>query len=79
MTKSKSPQASLTLEERSVLFKSHLKIAGESGDLSRVAYLKEHNESPYNVLPELVKTKSGMYVTKDKLYPLIFELKAMKT
>ncbi len=44
-----------------------------------IDYLKEHNESPYNVLPELVKTKSGMYVTEDKLYPLIFELKATKT
>ena len=44
-----------------------------------INYLKEHNESPYNVLPELIETKSGMYVTKDKLYPLIFELKATKT
>jgi len=43
-----------------------------------IDYLKEHNESPYNVLPDLVETKSGMYATKDKLYPLIFELKATK-
>lgn len=43
-----------------------------------IEYLKEHDESPYNVLPDLVKTKTGMYVTKDKLYPLIFELKARK-
>jgi len=43
-----------------------------------IEYLKEYDESPYDVLPELVKTKSGMYVTKDKLYPLIFTLKATK-
>lgn len=38
----------------------------------------EHEESPYNVLPNLVETKSGNYVTKDRLYPLIFTLKAKK-
>ena len=43
-----------------------------------VDYLKEHDESPYNVLPNLVETKSGNYVTKDKSYPLIFEIKARK-
>ena len=37
-----------------------------------IDYLKEHEESPYNVLPDLIKTKSGNYVTKDRLYPLIF-------
>ncbi|WP_418602693.1 class I SAM-dependent methyltransferase [Hwangdonia sp.] len=43
-----------------------------------VEYLKEHDESPYNVLPDLIETETGLYVTKDKLYPLIFELKAKK-
>jgi SAM-dependent methyltransferase len=43
-----------------------------------IEYLKEYDESPYNVLPDLIETKSGMYATKDKLYPLIFELKAIK-
>lgn len=43
-----------------------------------IDYLKEHEESPYNVLPDLIKTKSGNYVTKDRLYPLIFEIKATK-
>lgn len=43
-----------------------------------IDYLKEHDESPYDVLPDLVKTDSHMYVTKDKLYPLIFEIKAIK-
>jgi SAM-dependent methyltransferase len=44
----------------------------------KIEYLNEHDESPYNVLPGLEETASGMYVTKDKLYPLIFELKATK-
>lgn len=44
----------------------------------QVECLNEHDESPYNVLPDLVETTSGNYVTTDKLYPLIFELKATK-
>ena len=43
-----------------------------------IEYLKEYNESPYNVLPNLIETETGMFVTKDKLYPLIFTLKATK-
>ncbi|APY01535.1 class I SAM-dependent methyltransferase [Lacinutrix venerupis] len=43
-----------------------------------IEYLNEYNESPYDVLPALEKTSSGMFVTKDKLYPLIFEIKATK-
>ena len=43
-----------------------------------IDYLNEYNESPYDVLPDLVKTESGMYTTKDQLYPLIFELKVTK-
>ena len=43
-----------------------------------IDYLNEYDESPYNVLPDLVETPSGNYVTKDKLYPLIFTLKATK-
>lgn len=41
-------------------------------------YVTEHNESPYNVLPNLIETDNGMYATQDKLYPLIFTLKATK-
>ncbi|MEH6537900.1 MAG: class I SAM-dependent methyltransferase [Psychroserpens sp.] len=44
----------------------------------RIDYLNEHDESPYNVLPDLVETKSGNYISKDRLYPLIFEIKATK-
>lgn len=43
-----------------------------------IEYLNEYDESPYNVLPDLVETKSGNYALKDKLYPLIFEIKATK-
>ncbi|WP_271765437.1 class I SAM-dependent methyltransferase [Aquimarina algiphila] len=38
--------------------------------------LNEHDGSPYEIFPGLVKNEKGMYVTKDKLYPLIFEIKA---
>ena len=44
----------------------------------QIEYLKEHDEAPYDVLPNLSQAESGMYVTKDKLYPLIFEVKARK-
>lgn len=43
-----------------------------------IDYLREHHESPYNVFPDLIETDSGMYVTKDRLYPLVFTLKATK-
>ena len=43
-----------------------------------IDYLNEFDESPYNVLPDLVEAESGMFVTKDKMYPLIFTLKATK-
>ena len=43
-----------------------------------IEYLKEYDESPYNVLPDLIETKTNMFETKDKLYPLIFTLKATK-
>ena len=44
----------------------------------QIEYLNEYHESPYDVLPNLVTTESGMYIIKDQLYPLIFELKARK-
>ena len=43
-----------------------------------IEYLKEFDESPYDVLPNLVKIDSEMFTTEDKLYPLIFTLKASK-
>jgi 2-polyprenyl-3-methyl-5-hydroxy-6-metoxy-1,4-benzoquinol methylase len=44
----------------------------------QMEFLKEYDECPYNVLPNLDETESGMFVRKDKLYPLIFTLKATK-
>lgn len=44
----------------------------------KVEYLKEYDASPYNVFPGLV-LKDGMYELSEKLYPLIFELKAFKS
>ncbi|PTX63494.1 methyltransferase family protein [Kordia periserrulae] len=43
-----------------------------------IEFLTEHDASPYNVLPNLIQNKEGLYETKDKLYPLIYELKATK-
>ena len=43
-----------------------------------IEHLKEFDESPYDILPKLKKTKTGLYVSKDKLYPLIFTLMATK-
>ncbi|MGB0981045.1 MAG: class I SAM-dependent methyltransferase [Winogradskyella sp.] len=44
----------------------------------QIDYLNEHDESPYNVFPDLVKQKNGMYKMKNQLFPMIFELKATK-
>lgn len=41
-------------------------------------YLKEHDASPYNIFPGLIKQKNGLYATEDRLFPLIFELKVTK-
>ena len=43
-----------------------------------ISYLKEHDTSPYDVFPGLVKDNNGHYKMKDGLYPLLFEVKAMK-
>ena len=43
-----------------------------------IEFLREHDESPYDVLPALIQNENGLYVTKDRLYPLLFEIKASK-
>ncbi|MDC8006093.1 class I SAM-dependent methyltransferase [Aureisphaera galaxeae] len=40
--------------------------------------VNEMDASPYNVFPDLVKNETGYYELKDKLYPLLFEVKAKK-
>lgn len=44
----------------------------------KIEYLHEHDESPYDVLPDLIANENGLFVTKDRLYPLLFEIKASK-
>ena len=43
-----------------------------------IEYLREHDESPYDIFPNLIKTKADFYEMPSKLYPLIFEVKAIK-
>ncbi len=44
----------------------------------KIELFKEHHASPYNIFPQLVKNKEGMYEMPSKLYPLLFEIKASK-
>lgn len=43
-----------------------------------INYLNEHDESPYDVFPDLIKTETGLYKMKDQLYPMVFEIMATK-
>ena len=43
-----------------------------------IEYLKEYDESPYNVFPDLIKNKNEMFESSDKLFPLLFAIKAFK-
>ena len=43
-----------------------------------IEYLNEHDGSPYDVFPDLVKNEEGFYELSEKLYPLLFEVKAVK-
>lgn len=44
----------------------------------QVEFLKEHDASPYDVFPGLVKNEEGMFELSNKMYPLVFEVKAKK-
>lgn len=44
----------------------------------QIDYLNEHDESPYNVFPDLLKLDNGMYKIKNQRFPMIFEIKATK-
>ena len=43
-----------------------------------IEYLREHDASPYNIFPGLVKNDLGMFELSNKMYPLVFEIKANK-
>ncbi len=41
-----------------------------------IEYLKEFDASPYEIFPDLIENKDGMYEMENKLYPLLFAIKA---
>lgn len=43
-----------------------------------IEFLREYEESPYDVFPNLIKNAEGMFEMSDGLYPLLFEVKAIK-
>lgn len=44
----------------------------------QIEYLNEHDESPYDVFPDLIKLHNGKYRMEDQLFPMLFEIKATK-
>lgn len=46
----------------------------------QIDFLHEHEESPYDCLPDMVQTENGGYVLKDYkgLFPMIYSIKATK-
>lgn len=44
----------------------------------QIEYLREHDASPYDIFPGLVKNEEGLFEMTNKLYPLLFEVKAIK-
>ncbi|NND63817.1 MAG: class I SAM-dependent methyltransferase [Flavobacteriaceae bacterium] len=42
-----------------------------------IEYLNEHDASPYDVFPNLVKNAKGLFELPNQLYPLLFEIKAV--
>lgn len=44
----------------------------------RIEYLEEHQITPYDIFPGLEQTEEGIYQIPDGLYPLTYELKAVK-
>ncbi|WP_438422376.1 class I SAM-dependent methyltransferase [Aquimarina macrocephali] len=43
-----------------------------------IEYLNEYDGSPYEVFPDLIKDENKMFATKEKLYPLVFAIKARR-
>ncbi len=44
----------------------------------KIDYLNEYEESPYNIFPNLIETAGKMFALPDRLYPLVYEIKAVK-
>lgn len=43
-----------------------------------IEFLREHEESPYDIFPELKKNDKGFFEMPNGLFPLLFEVKARK-
>lgn len=44
----------------------------------KIEYLKEHDASPYDIFPGLVRNEEGLFKLENNRYPLLFEIKANK-
>ncbi|GAA4108286.1 class I SAM-dependent methyltransferase [Aquimarina addita] len=44
----------------------------------KIEFLKEYDESPYDIFPNLTQNENKMFENKDKLFPLLFAIKAYK-
>jgi SAM-dependent methyltransferase len=43
-----------------------------------IKYMNEYDASPYDVFPNLIENRDGYYELREKLYPLLFDIKAIK-
>lgn len=43
-----------------------------------IEYLRERDASPYDIFPGLIKNEEELFELSNKMYPLIFEVKAIK-
>lgn len=43
-----------------------------------INYMNEYDASPYDVFPNLIENRDGYYELREKLYPLLFDIKAIK-
>ncbi len=41
-----------------------------------IEYMKEYDQSPYKIFPNLIEKQKGLFETENKLYPLLFAIKA---
>lgn len=44
----------------------------------QIDVFREHDASPYDIFPDLEKNKEGLFELKANLYPLVYEIKALK-
>ncbi|UZO80519.1 class I SAM-dependent methyltransferase [Aquimarina sp. ERC-38] len=44
----------------------------------QLSFLNEHYETPYPIFSDLTQISNGLFIQKPSLYPLLFEIKAIK-